>query len=241
MQRLRTSQHAWGTRVELCRPERRNALDAQAVAELHEAFTAKGRGAMLLTAEGPAFCAGGDLAVLQQAAAGGDLVEMLTINASAFADVIEAIVACPRPVVAAMDGPAVGGGASLALACDVRIVTPQARLVFAWSRYGLPPDGLVTATLPALVGSRAQELLADGAEVGTDSELAPLLFSRIVASDRLADAATEAATGAMKASGRQALLPVVRRQREAELAEIARVAADKATSERLAVIYKIDT
>jgi len=57
----------------------------------------------------------------------------------------------------------------------------------------------------------------------------------------LAEAATAAVTGAMKASDRQPLLPVVRRQREAELAEIARVAADKATSERLAVIYKIDT
>jgi enoyl-CoA hydratase len=95
VQRVRTTHYAWGTQVELCRPERRNALDPQAVAELHEAFSTDGSGAIVLTAEGPAFCAGGDLRVLHDAAAGGDLVGMLRANAAAFADLVEAIVACP--------------------------------------------------------------------------------------------------------------------------------------------------
>ena len=240
MQRVRTSRHAWGTRVELCRPERRNALDAQAVADLREVFETPGPGAILLCAEGPAFCAGGDLRSLQEAAAAGDLAGMLTTNAAAFADLVEAIITCPRPVVAAIDGPAVGGGASLALACDVRIATPRARLVFAWSRHGLPPDGCITATLPALVGDAAGSLLADGADLGTDSDLAPQLFTRVVPGEALEEESLAAVADATKRADAATLLPVVRRQREVELAALARAAADKATSERLAVLYKID-
>jgi enoyl-CoA hydratase/carnithine racemase len=225
VQHVRTSQHAWGTQLVLCRPERRNALDPQAVTELSEAFATDGPGLMLLTAEGPAFCAGGDLGVLAEAAVGGRLVEMLTTNAAAFADLIEAIVACPRPVVAVIDGPAVGGGACLALACDVRIATPRARLVLNWARYGLPPDGHAATLLASAVGAeRAQSLLADAAEITTDSDLAPQLFRGVVE----------------KRADQGALLAAMRANRDEELAALARAAADKATSERLAVLYKID-
>jgi enoyl-CoA hydratase/carnithine racemase len=243
------TQQPWGTKIELCTPERRNALDQQAVAELQDAFAGDGPGAVLLCAEGPAFCAGGDLRMLGQSAATGDLAHLLLTNAAAFADVIEAMVAGPRPVVAAIDGPAVGGGASLALACDVRIATPRARLAFAWGRYGLPPDGCVTATLAAAVGpTSARSLLIEGAEIGADSELAPMLFTRVVAVDRLEEEALATVIAladspgarATKAATRELLLPVVRRQREEELAAIARAAADTATGERLAMLYKID-
>jgi enoyl-CoA hydratase/carnithine racemase len=225
MQRVRTGQHAWGTHIEICRPERRNALDPQTVAELHEAVSGDGPGVVLLTAQGPAFCAGGDLRVLQEAAAGGDLVEILTTNAAAFADLIEAIVDCPRPVVAALDGPAVGGGASLALACDVRVATSRASLVLNWGRYGLPPDGHATPLLAWAVGpDRARALLAGAAEITTTSDLAPQLFSGIVE----------------KRADRAALLAAMTASRDDELAALARAAADEGTSERLAVLYKID-
>ena len=226
MQRVRTSEHAWGTHVELCRPERRNALDPQAVAELAEAFAADGPGVVLLTAEGPAFCAGGDLSLLREAATRGDLVEMLATNAAAFCDLIEAVVACPRPVVCVLDGPAVGGGASLALACDTRIATPRARLDLAWARHGLPPDGHATTLLASLVGpERAQSLLADAATITARSELAPLVFGGLVE----------------KRTDQPALLAAMRASRDEELAEIAQVAAAEGTSERLSVVYKIDT
>jgi enoyl-CoA hydratase/carnithine racemase len=249
VQRVRTSDHAWGTSVELCAPERRNALDQRAVAELRDAFTADGHGAVLLCAEGPAFCAGGDVGLLAAAAAAGDLTDLLMTNAAAFADAIEAIITCPRPVVVAVDGPAVGGGASLVLACDVRLATPRARLVFGWGRWGLPPDGCVTATLAAAVGStRARSLLMEGADVGADADVASRLFSRVVAVDRLAEEAVEvvaalaesAGARATKAAAAALFLPVLRAQREAELAAIARVAADTATGDRLAMLYKID-
>ena len=179
----------------------------------------------------------------------GDLADMMLTNAAAFADVIEAIVASPRPVVAAIDGSAVGGGASLALACDVRVATPRARLVFAWGRYGLPPDGCVTATLVAAVGPvRAQSLLADGADIGVDSDVAPLLFSRVVEVDQVEQEALATVTAladssearAAKAATQEVLLPAVRRQREAELAAIARATADPAVVTALAMLYKIE-
>jgi len=226
MQRVRASQHAWGTHLELCAPDRRNALDPQAVRELQEAVTGDGPGPILLTAQGPAFCAGGDLRVLQDAAAGGNLVEILTTNAAAFADLIEAIVDCPRPVVAVVDGPAVGGGASLALACDTRVATSRARLVFNWIRYGLPPDGHATTLLGWAVGAeRAQSLLTDAAEITTESDLAALLFTGIIE----------------KRPDRRSLLAAMRANRAEELAAVTRAAEDEGTSERLAVIYKIDT
>src|SRR4051794_39291173 len=150
---------------------------------------------------------------------------MLRANAAAFADLIETVVACPRPVVAVLDGPAVGGGASLALACDTRIATPQARLDLAWSRYGLPPDGHATTLLAWVVGrDRARSLLAEAAVLTTESELAPRLFTGLVG----------------KRADRDALLAAMQASRDDELAAIARAAADKATSERLAVLYKID-
>lgn len=226
MQRVRTSEHAWGTQVLLCRPERRNALDPQAVAELSEAFAINGPGVIVLAAEGPAFCAGGDLSVLQDAATRGSLAETLMTNAVAFADLIEAIVGCSRPVVAVLDGPAVGGGASLALACDTRIATRKARLDLAWGRHGLPPDGHAETLLAWAVGrERARSLLADAAVITTTSELAPQLFGGIVE----------------KRPDHGELLDAMRASRVDELAALAQAAADEGTSERLAVIYKIDT
>jgi enoyl-CoA hydratase/carnithine racemase len=248
-QRVRTSPQPWGTKVELCAPARRNALDQAAVAALREVFGQDEPGAILLCAEGPVFCAGGDLEVLSRAAAAGDLADLLAGAAAAFADVIELIVSCRRPVVAAIDGPAVGGGASLALACDVRLATPRARLAFSWARHGLPPDGCATALLAGAVGpSRARALLMEGTDVGPDSALSPLLYTRVVDADRLAAVAEETTTRlaaspgarAAKAATRSLLLPPLRAQRQEELAGLARAAADPSVVAQLAMLYKID-
>jgi hypothetical protein len=90
----------------------------------------------------------------------------------------------------------------------------------------LPPDGHATTLLGWVVGrDRAQLALAEAAEITTDSELAPLLFTGIVE----------------KRPDGSALLAAMRSARDDELAAIARAAAAEGTSERLAVIYKIDT
>src|SRR4051794_38626249 len=179
--RVCASDRSWGTWVELCAPQVRNALDPAAVEVLLEVFTSRRPGAVLLTGRGSVFCAGGDLAVLADAAATGDLVGLLTSRAAAFADLVEAMLACPRPLVAAVDGPAVGGGVSLALACDVRIVSTRAKLVLGWARWGLPPDGGAGALLATAVGAdRARGLLDAGAEIETGSAYAGRLFDLVV-------------------------------------------------------------
>lgn len=242
MQRVRTSEHAWGTRVELCAPERRNALDQQAVADLTDAFTKDGTGAILLTGQGQVFCAGGDLEVLSRAAQTGGLIDLLVTAGGAFIDLVEAIVACPRPVVVAIDGPAVGGGVCLALAADVRLATPRARLDLAWARHGLPPDGGAMSLLAACVGQeRAAALLEESARLTPESELAPQLFTRVVWPDRLESEARAAVEVAAKRPDAPTLLAELRRRRDDELAAMAAAAADQVTSDRLAVVYKIDT
>jgi enoyl-CoA hydratase/carnithine racemase len=241
VQHVSTTEHGWGTQAILCRPERRNALDGRTIAELRDVFATEGVGAILLAAEGPAFCAGGDLRTVQQSAAAGSLAELLTTNAAAFADLIEAMVACPRPIIAAIDGPAVGGGACLALACDVRLATARARLVFGWARLGLPPDGHARTLLAHAVGpDRADALLAEAAEIGPDSDLGARVFTRVVDAARLPEEAAAIASRAVKAAGRAALLEAMQAARAEELGAIARAAADEATGERLAVLYKID-
>ena len=247
--RVRETPHPWGTWVELCAPQVRNALDPSAVQTLLEVFSRDESGAVLLTAHGPAFCSGGDLSVLSGAAAGGDLTDVLIGPAAAFADLVEAVLTCSRPVVAVVDGPAVGGGASLALACDVRLATPRARLVLAWARWGLPPDGGAAALLASAVGDvEAEELLAKGAELGTDSPLAPQLFSRVVAGGEVEDEAIETVTAlaadpgasATKAAAVAPALAAVRAGREAELAAVARAATEPTVVARLANIYKME-
>lgn len=247
--RVRTSGHPWGTRVELCAPERRNALDPAAVAALREVFDRDAPGAVLLCAQGPTFCAGGDLRLLADAAGGVGLVDLMTTVAAAFADLVEAIVACPRPVVALVDGPAVGGGASLALACDVRLATPRARLVLGWARLGLPPDGGATALLEAAVGvGKAGALLAEGAELGVESPLAPMLFTRVVGEKDAEAEAVASVTSlaespdsrAAKRASTASLLAALRAGRAEELAALARAATDATVVARLANIYKME-
>jgi enoyl-CoA hydratase/carnithine racemase len=246
--RIRTTAHPWGTHVVLSAPEVRNALDPYAVEALREVFARDEPGAVLLTADGPSFCAGGDVTLLARSAAAGDLVELLTAPAAAFSDLVEAVLCCPRPVVAVIDGPAVGGGVSLALACNVRLATPRVRLVLGWARWGLPPDGGAAALLGAAVGADdARALLAEGAELGTDSPLAPRLFTRVVAEEdveatALATVSAMAADPGASASKAAAVAPVlaaVRAGREEELAALARAETDPSVVARLANVYKM--
>lgn len=247
--RVRVAAEPWGTRVTLAAPQVRNALDPPSVDLLLDVFRADGAGAVLLAAEGAAFCAGGDVQVLAAAADAGDLAGVLGAGAVAFADLVEAIVTCPRPVVAAIDGPAIGGGVAVALACDLRLATPRARLGLGWGRWGLPPDGGASALLAHAVGAAAaRSLLVQGAEIGTDSPFAPALFDRIVEPEALAaaslatveDLAASAGARVAKRVAAAALLPSLRSQRDVELAALRAAAAEPSVAARLAMIYKID-
>jgi 2-(1,2-epoxy-1,2-dihydrophenyl)acetyl-CoA isomerase len=243
--RIRTSQHPWGTLVELCAPDVRNALDAGTVADLTDAFRTDVAGAAVLAAEGAVFCAGGDVKAMAAASAAGSLDGLLADTGAAFADLVAAIVSCPRPVVAALHGDVVGGGISLALACDVRVAARSTRLVPAWGRWGLPPDGGASALLAAAVGpAAASSALMLGDAVTVSSPLAPLLFTEVVEDVELRSAAFAVAArlaarpgaAAAKAVTRSLLLPQLRAQQAVELAALTRAAQAPAVGSALRAV-----
>src|SRR6059036_3071820 len=168
--------------VTLNRPEKLNAFDAEQCQELHEALRMlAGSDAVrviVLTGAGRAFCAGADLSVLETD--GRSLV-------AAGKEVTLTIRSAPQPVLAAVNGPAAGGGANLALACDYRIASDQASIGQVFHKLGLGLDWGGTYFLPRLVGiSKALELTWSARMVPA-AEAAQLgLFDRVVPPEALA-------------------------------------------------------
>lgn len=149
-------------RVELNRPDVRNAINIESLEALDEALTqveADGARAVVLAGRGVNFCAGADLALVKSAFAGnaaatlGPLVESLH-------RVIRHLRTLPMPVVAALEGPAVGAGMGLALAADLRVAGRSALLIPGYFAIGASPDGGVSYFLTrALGGTRAASLI----------------------------------------------------------------------------------
>jgi enoyl-CoA hydratase len=144
-------------RLRLDRPEKLNAVDTPMLDELSThirgAESDDSVRAVLLTGAGRAFCSGGDLT-------GGD-----TAGAAEAANrVVRAIVGLPKPVVAGVNGAAVGFGCPLALACDLVVAAPSAYFQLAFTRVGLMPDGGASALLPGLIGRARTARMAMTAE-----------------------------------------------------------------------------
>jgi enoyl-CoA hydratase len=159
-------------RLRLNRPGRRNALDGPLVEALHDAVALldAASAAVLASSDPSVFCAGAD-------------IELNDAERAAVSDRLYALygrmLACATPLVAAVGGPAVGGGAQLAVACDIRVVGPGARLRFPGPGHGLAVGAWA---LPSLVGrGRAMELCLSMRWVGAEEAL------RIGLADRLAD------------------------------------------------------
>src|SRR4051812_22571332 len=129
------------TRLRLDRPERRNALDRDLVEALDDAVRGlDGHVAVLGSTDPACFCAGADLDL--------DDAERAEVSDGLYG-LYAVMTASPVVLVAALDGPAVGGGAQLAVACDVRIAGPGTRLRFPGAGHGLAVGGWA---LPSLVG-----------------------------------------------------------------------------------------
>jgi 2-(1,2-epoxy-1,2-dihydrophenyl)acetyl-CoA isomerase len=136
--------------ITMRRPDVMNALNTQMRAEITHAVGTAGAEArvVVLTGEGRAFCSGQDL---------GDRANVANINLERtlrdeYIPMLMAIVDCPVPVIAAVNGTAAGAGANLALVCDVVIATASASFIQAFSRIGLIPDAGGTWALPRQVG-----------------------------------------------------------------------------------------
>ena len=175
--------------ITLNRPERLNAFAGsmrqevcQAVREMADHRDVR---VLVITGAGRAFCAGADIGYMK------DLMQRN--DTDAFHDLVEAgrevvttIRTTPKPVVASVNGPAAGGGANLALACDIRIASEKASIGQTFNRIGLHPDWGGTYFLPRLVGSaKALELIFSGEMIGADEGHRIGLFNTVVPHDRL--------------------------------------------------------
>jgi 2-(1,2-epoxy-1,2-dihydrophenyl)acetyl-CoA isomerase len=148
--------------LRLNRPEKLNALNPEMcrtlVHALLRASEDKSVRAVVLTGAGRGFSAGGDINFMRDARTRRgvhDFESFLEIGK----EICLAIVSMPKVVIAAVNGPAAGGGMSLALACDLRVASEQAIFTQAFGRLGLYPDFGATFFLPRLVGlSRASEM-----------------------------------------------------------------------------------
>ena len=181
----------------LSRPEKLNAIDQTMFAELHElAHTVEHDDAIrviVITGAGRGFCAGADLASIAALPDAG-VQEFMRFQEHGAA-AIAALKSLTTPVVAAVNGPAAGGGLAVALAADVRIAAPAARFNVAFVRLGLSGcDVGVSWLLPRVVGlGHASELMLTGRLIGADEALRIGLVNRVVPADGLLDEAREVA------------------------------------------------
>jgi enoyl-CoA hydratase len=185
--------------VTINRSHRRNALDAQTLAELHRLLDAINGDpvarAVVITGAGSAFCAGADIksqpddlidaAATPQAALQATATSAVAITFSAqelMASAFEKIHRLRQPVVAAINGYALGGGFALALACDIRFAVPQATFGAVFIRHGVSACDMGTSYhLPRLIGaSRAAELMLTGRVFGAAEAAEIGLVLRVV-------------------------------------------------------------
>lgn len=206
-------------RVEINRPDRMNSLTVEVATGLGSAaerLVKDGARALVLAGRGSAFCAGADLSLVKGALATPTPDEVLTPLVDELHASIRRIRNLPVPVVAAVEGPAVGAGLGLALTADLRVAASDAKLVPGYTAIGSSPDGGVSYYLARMLGpavaarvlllnealsaERARELglVDEVVEPGTATNAATLLAQRLsntpplalLRTRRLLDAAT---------------------------------------------------
>lgn len=177
----------WAT---MNRPERLNALSRNLVTELRDFFVGlywrRDVRVVVLRGAGEAFCAGLDLKERGDPQGGRSIGAGLT-HQREISEIVIAMRRCPQPIIACIDGAAAGGGFALALASDVRIATPRARMNAAFIRIGLSACDIgVSYFLPRMVGSSvAAEYMLTGRFIDAERARELGLVSRIVPKDRL--------------------------------------------------------
>ena len=195
--------------IRLNRPEKMNAIGALTRQQLGEAIKQAERDdavrVVVLTGTGRAFCSGAD--VTEMASGGGmrSPEDVGNILRTEYMPMLSRLRTMPKPTIAAMNGPAAGIGASYALACDIRIATPEAYLLEAFINIGLAPDGGVSWLLPRLAGTAvAYEMFFSGKPLPAEDAHRLGIINRLVPADRLEAEVSEFA-GQLAAQPRGAL------------------------------------
>jgi enoyl-CoA hydratase len=184
--------------VTIDRPERRNAVDAEAAAALAAAFhrfdSDPELAVAILTGSGGTFCAGADLKAIAEG-------RSLIVSEEGDGPMGPTRMQLGKPVIAAIEGHAVAGGLELALWCDLRVASRDAVLGVFNRRFGVPLIDLGTVRLPRLIGqSRALDLILTGRAIGAEEAHSIGLVNRLVEPG-------EALTTAVELAGRLAALP----------------------------------
>ncbi|WP_183093175.1 enoyl-CoA hydratase/isomerase family protein [Nocardioides stalactiti] len=200
--------------ITLNRPEVRNAINLDlryALADAVEAADADPSvRAIVLTGADGAFCSGGDIATMQRAPR-----HETTARAQAAQRVVRALWHTPKPVVAAVEGPAFGAGAALALACDRVVAAADATFATTFTTVGLAGDMGIFASLPARVGpARARQMLMLGTRVSGSEAGAMGLVDCVVEPGSALDVAMADAT--MLAAGPPLALGVIKQMLSGE-------------------------
>jgi len=180
--------------ITLNRPERLNAWTAQFGDELREALLTDAADpsvrSVLITGAGRGFSSGADLKEMLEQGAAGEIPDVGEMLRQRYHPIIKGIRELPKPVVAAVNGPAVGIGCSLALACDLIWAADSAVFGLAFVNIGLVPDGGSTFLVPIAAGkARALEMALLGEPISARQAMDWGLVNRVVADGELLDEA----------------------------------------------------
>ncbi|BDI60253.1 enoyl-CoA hydratase family protein [Qipengyuania nanhaisediminis] len=185
--------------IQLDRPERKNPLTFESYAELRDTYrdlaSAEDVDAVVLLPNGGNFCSGGDVHEIIGPLVGMDMKRLLAFTRMT-GDLVKAMIHCGKPIIAAIDGVAVGAGAIMAMASDIRLATPEAKTAFLFTRVGLAGcDMGACAILPRQIGQgRAAELLYTGRSMSADEGERWGFYNRLVDAETIADEAIALAT-----------------------------------------------
>ncbi|HEY2073515.1 MAG TPA: enoyl-CoA hydratase-related protein [Gaiellaceae bacterium] len=200
MANLRIERDGDVLRITLARPDRHNAFDAALISELAEAFVDVGRArAVVLAGEGRSFSAGADVDWMRSSV---DLsVEQNVADANALRKMLEAIDGCLAPVVARVQGNALGGGAGLVAAADIAVAARDATFAFSEVKLGIIPAVISPFALAKIGAGNARRYFVTGERFDAATALRIGLVSEVA--DDL-DAAVDRVVGELLSAGPQA-------------------------------------
>jgi methylglutaconyl-CoA hydratase len=192
-------------RVTLNRPELRNAFDDQVIDELRQIFenlaVDKSVRTVVLSGNGPAFCAGADLNWMKRMAGYGHAENLA--DARALAGMLAALERLPKPTIARVHGPVFAGGTGLVAACDIAVGTPEAKFCFSEAKLGLSPATISPYVIRA-IGEREARRYFLTAEVFDAAEAHRIGMLSILVSNESLDSTVENLVGHLLAGGPEA-------------------------------------
>ena len=221
--------------VTINRAAKRNAFNAEVIAALHEAFMtlsdADGVRLVFLTGAGASFSAGADLEWMKAAVEWSESENRE--DAMALASMLKALHDLPQLTVALIDGPAFGGGAGLAAACDMAVATERSTFAFSEVKLGLTPATISPYVIRAIGARNAKRLFATGEVFGAAEAQGYGLVSQVVADAEAFDAVRAGLSAAIKACAPGAVADAKALVNDIEGAEIDRGVMEE-TAKRIA-------